>query len=126
MIPTILYYLGILLAIEIDAREYGTHVGRDVDATRRWRLLLRFGYHFLSLFVIIGFMAVGRTAVQGRGLRDVLVQFALSFLDREHRLTAAAAVQGACPGHPFGAAGGGHLRDRRRDRRGHHPDRARA
>ena len=35
VIPTILYYLGILLAIEIDARRHGTHVGRDLARTRR-------------------------------------------------------------------------------------------
>jgi TRAP transporter 4TM/12TM fusion protein len=57
-IPTLLYYTGILLAVEIDARRFGA---RPVPvATRPARvLLLRFGYHFLSLVVIVVFLALG-------------------------------------------------------------------
>ncbi len=33
-IPTLLYYLGIILAIEMDARRYGTQRGGDRDASR--------------------------------------------------------------------------------------------
>ncbi len=56
-IPTLLYYLGIILAVEIDARRFGA---REVTVTTRSarQLLLRFGYHFLSLFVIIVFLAL--------------------------------------------------------------------
>ena len=57
-IPTLLYYLGILLAVEIDARRFGA---RAVAVTTRpaRALLLRFGYHFLSLVVIVVFLALG-------------------------------------------------------------------
>ena len=57
IVPTILYYLGILLAVEIDARRF---VESALDMPRRnpWRLLLRFGYHFLSLLVIVAFLAM--------------------------------------------------------------------
>jgi TRAP transporter 4TM/12TM fusion protein len=56
-IPTVLYYLGIVLAVEIDARRFGA---REVTVnTHSARcLLLRHGYHFLSLFVIIAFLAL--------------------------------------------------------------------
>ena len=50
-------------------------------------MLLRFGYHFLSLFVIIGFMAVDVPPFKAV-VYAVIIQFGLSFLDREHRLTA--------------------------------------
>jgi len=86
VIPTILYYLGILLAIEIDARRHGTTSAETSDQSAL-RLLLRFGYHFLSLFVIIGFMAVDVPPFKAV-VYAVIIQFALSFLDREHRLTA--------------------------------------
>jgi TRAP transporter 4TM/12TM fusion protein len=86
VIPTILYYLGILLAIEIDARRHGTTSGETSTLSAR-RLLLRFSYHFLSLFVIIGFMAVDVPPFKAV-VYAVLIQFALSFVDREHRLTA--------------------------------------
>ena len=57
IVPTILYYLGILLAVEIDARRF---VESALDMPRRnpWRLLARFGYHFLSLLVIVAFLAM--------------------------------------------------------------------
>ncbi len=56
-IPTILYYLGIILAVEIDARRFGAReVTVNTHSARH--LLLRFGYHFLSLFVIIVFLAL--------------------------------------------------------------------
>jgi TRAP transporter 4TM/12TM fusion protein len=86
VIPTILYYLGILLAIEIDARRHGT-TSTEVSEQSALRLLLRFGYHFLSLFVIIGFMAVDVPPFKAV-VYAVIIQFGLSFLDREHRLTA--------------------------------------
>ncbi|HEY0621335.1 MAG TPA: TRAP transporter large permease subunit, partial [Kribbella sp.] len=86
VIPTILYYLGILLAIEIDARRHGT-TSAETSTQSAGKLLLRFSYHFLSLFVIIGFMAVDVPPFKAV-VYAVIIQFALSFLDREHRLTA--------------------------------------
>jgi TRAP-type uncharacterized transport system fused permease subunit len=56
-IPTILYYLGIILAVEIDARRF--HARPVAVPTRSaGKLLVRYGYHFLSLFVIIVFLAL--------------------------------------------------------------------
>lgn len=56
-IPTILYYLGIILAVEIDSRKFGA---RAVDLPKHsaWHLLKRFGYHFFSLVVIVIFLAL--------------------------------------------------------------------
>ncbi|MEU8296963.1 TRAP transporter fused permease subunit [Micromonospora sp. NPDC048909] len=84
-VPTILYYLGILLSVEIDARRSGV---RPVllDAVSPWRLLARFGYHFASLLVIIALLAVGVSATRAVVLATALAAV-LSFLDRTHRLT---------------------------------------
>jgi TRAP transporter 4TM/12TM fusion protein len=86
VIPTILYYLGILLAIELDARRHGT-TAAEPSTQSALKLLMRFSYHFLSLFVIIGFMAVDVPPFKAV-VYAVIIQFGLSFLDREHRLTA--------------------------------------
>lgn len=87
VVPTILYYLGILLAVEIDARRYGT---RDVEvaAESTWRLLGRFGYHLISLALIVVFLAMDISAVRAV-VYATAVQIVLSYLDREHRLTPA-------------------------------------
>ncbi|MEV0588350.1 TRAP transporter fused permease subunit [Nonomuraea sp. NPDC050310] len=84
-IPTILYYLGIFLAIEIDSRRFGTHAV-PVDAPKASRLLLRFGYHFSSLILIIVLMALDRSAFQSVVIAT-FIAFLLSFLDPRHRMT---------------------------------------
>ena len=85
--PTILYYLGILLAVEIDARRWDT---REVEITEQsgWRLLGRFGYHLISLLMIVLFLAMDISAVRAV-VYATFVQIALSFLDKEHRMTPA-------------------------------------
>ncbi|QNN52296.1 TRAP transporter permease [Nocardioides mesophilus] len=57
VVPTLLYYLGIFLAVEIDARRFGA---RRVDLAigSPLRLLARSGYHFISLGVIVFFLAI--------------------------------------------------------------------
>ncbi len=79
-IPTVLYYLGIVLAIEMDARRFRTHaVGIEVPPTGR--LLLRSGYHFISLVAIVVFLIMGMTAFRAVMLATI-IQFAVAFLDR--------------------------------------------
>ncbi|WP_242613476.1 TRAP transporter permease [Herbihabitans rhizosphaerae] len=57
IVPTLLYYLGIVLAVEADARRFGARSVR-VDSPSAWKLLLRGGYHFLSLVIIVVFLAM--------------------------------------------------------------------
>lgn len=84
-VPTVLYYLGVILAIEIDARRFGTRPV-DVDSPSVGRLLLRFGYHFSSLAAIVVLMALGQSPFRAVVFATGLA-FLLSFLDRQHRLT---------------------------------------
>jgi TRAP transporter 4TM/12TM fusion protein len=57
VVPTLLYYLGIVFAVEADARRFGAR-RVDVDVPGVGTLLLRGGYHFLSLAVIVVFLAL--------------------------------------------------------------------
>ncbi|UWP87658.1 TRAP transporter fused permease subunit [Dactylosporangium fulvum] len=95
-IPTLLYYLGILLSVEIDARRFGA---RPVNLLVQspWQLLARFGYHFLSLFVIIVLLALGQPATQAV-IYATLLAAVLSFLDRRHRLTPRRLVEALAAG----------------------------
>lgn len=84
-IPTVLYYFGIILAIEMDARRFKTRaVAFEVKPVGR--LLLRFGYHFSSLIAIVVFMVMGMTPFRAVVYATILA-FALSFLDKESRMT---------------------------------------
>jgi TRAP transporter 4TM/12TM fusion protein len=85
MIPTVLYYLGILLAVEIDARRFQVRPV-DLEVPSAWRLLARFGYHFSSLIAIVVLLAVGVSATKSVVYATALA-FALSFLDRKGWLT---------------------------------------
>ncbi|MGW0506776.1 TRAP transporter permease [Micromonospora sp. NPDC003241] len=85
MVPTVLYYLGIVLSVEIDARRSGVRAAA-LPATSAWRLLARSGYHFASLFAIVGLLAVGVSATRAVVLATLLA-IVLSYLDRKHRLT---------------------------------------
>ncbi|MBB5476928.1 TRAP transporter permease [Micromonospora parathelypteridis] len=89
-VPTVLYYLGILLAVEIDARRSGVRPV-VIDVGSPWRLLARFGYHFASLVAIVVLLAVGVSATRAVVFATLLA-VALSFLDRAQRLTAARLV----------------------------------
>jgi TRAP-type uncharacterized transport system fused permease subunit len=85
MIPTVLYYLGILLAVEIDARRFDMK-SAHLDSQSPWKLLARFGYHFSSLIAIVVLLAIGISATRAVVYATALA-FALSFLDRQGRLT---------------------------------------
>ncbi|GAB3400877.1 TRAP transporter permease [Flindersiella endophytica] len=85
LIPTILYYVGIIVAIEIDARKNQAHSVEIPDRGSPLRLLLRFGYHFLSLFLIVAFMALGIPPFRAVVYATIL-QFVFSFLDPAHRM----------------------------------------
>lgn len=85
MIPTVLYYLGIFLAVEIDARRFGMKAAH-LETKSPWKLLGRFGYHFSSLIAIVVLLAVGMSATRAVVYATMLAVL-LSFLDRRYRLT---------------------------------------
>lgn len=60
LIPTLLYYLGILLMLELDARRFEL---RPVTSSmpNPLQLLGRYWYHFVSLFLLVGLMVAGLT-----------------------------------------------------------------
>jgi TRAP transporter 4TM/12TM fusion protein len=56
-IPTLLYYLGIALAVEIDARRFGANAV-EVDVPGAGQVLKRGIHHFASLAIIVVFLAL--------------------------------------------------------------------
>jgi TRAP transporter 4TM/12TM fusion protein len=84
VIPAFLYYLGVVLAIEADARHMRIQ-GIEVDTPPAGWLLLRYGYYFSSLFVIIILLVLGFSPFRAVFYATILA-FLLSFLSREHRM----------------------------------------
>jgi len=79
-LPTLLYYLSVLLMIEGHARAVGTRAA-PVAAGPVWALTRRRGYHFTSLVAVALLMALGVTAFRAV-FWATLLAVALSFLDR--------------------------------------------
>ncbi len=84
-IPTCLYYLGLFLMVELDARRFGV---KDVELKAKqglWPMLKERGFHFTSLVAIIAFMLWGFSPIIAV-FWAILLAAALSFLRRETAL----------------------------------------
>jgi len=62
-IPTVLYYLAILVMVEIDSRKQGGAGELMVPKGALWQLTKRYWFHFGSLISIIAFMLLGFSPV---------------------------------------------------------------
>ena len=84
-IPTCLYYLSLLIMVELDARRFGA---RDVDFKQELTLgqmTRRYGFHFLSLIAVVVFMLIGYSPMLSV-FYATIVTFGLSFLRRDTAL----------------------------------------
>ncbi len=81
VIPAFLYYLGILLAIEADARRMNIS-SVEVETQPLWYLLLRYGYYFASIAAIVVLLVMGFSPFRAVFYATILA-FALSFLSRD-------------------------------------------
>jgi TRAP transporter 4TM/12TM fusion protein len=85
MMPTILYYLGILLMIEVDARRLGASA-IQLDAPGFWELTRRYWYQYTSLFAIVFFLVIGfSTAVAV--FWSIVLAILVSYIRRETALS---------------------------------------
>src|SRR5436309_980574 len=85
MMPTILYYLGILLMIEVDARRMGARQ-IALDAPGFWQLTARYWFQYTSLFAIIVFLLLGFTTITAI-FWSIALAILVSYIRRETALT---------------------------------------
>jgi TRAP transporter 4TM/12TM fusion protein len=81
-IPTFLFYLGIFIMVEIDARKFNM---RAVALEKHHRVLAlskKYWFHFVSLLSIVFFMLLGYSPVMSVFF-STLTAFALSFFQRD-------------------------------------------
>ncbi len=81
-IPTCLYYLSLLLMVEIDARKYGMKMVDVKGAQSVWQLTKTRGFHFTSLIAIVVFMLIGFSPI-GSVFWATVVAFFASFIHRD-------------------------------------------
>ncbi|MGA1350554.1 MAG: TRAP transporter permease [Burkholderiaceae bacterium] len=58
-IPTVLYYLGLFVMVEIDSRKFGMVTAAKTQTESALKLAMRYWYHFFSLISIVVFMLMG-------------------------------------------------------------------
>ena len=58
-IPTILFYLGLFVMVEIDVRKYSLNMQTIEAVDTAWNLTKKYWYHFFSLISIVVFMLLG-------------------------------------------------------------------
>ena len=83
-VPTLLYYLGIVLMIEVDARRLRTQQVA-VDAPSFWWLTKRFWYQYTSLFAIVAFLVLG-FSTELAVFWSIVLAVLVSYLRRETAL----------------------------------------
>jgi TRAP transporter 4TM/12TM fusion protein len=84
-IPTCLYYLSLLIMVELDARRFGA---RDVFFKPEMPLgemTRRYGFHFISLVAVVFFMVIGYSPMLSV-FYAIVTTFVLSFLRKDTAL----------------------------------------
>src|SRR3954469_1806953 len=84
-IPTCLYYLSLLIMVELDAKKFGA---KDVEFHQDLTLgqmTRRYGFHFVSLLAVVVFMVIGYSPSLSV-FYATLATFVLSFLRRDTAL----------------------------------------
>src|SRR5712672_3426315 len=84
-IPTCLYYLSLLIMVELDAKKFGAKDVTFVPDMTLGEMTRRYGFHFISLLAVVVFMIIGYSPSLSV-FYATAVTFALSFLRKDTAL----------------------------------------
>jgi TRAP transporter 4TM/12TM fusion protein len=85
LIPTCLYYMSLLLMVELDAKRFGARNVEFHQDLTLGEMTRRYGFHFVSLAAVVIFMVVGFSATTSV-FYATLLTFLLSFIRRDTAL----------------------------------------
>jgi TRAP transporter 4TM/12TM fusion protein len=91
-IPAALYYWGLLLMVEFDAKKFGLKAVQIEKKYTLWQLTKMNGYQFLPLIAIVVFLVKGYTP-QVSVLAAIITCFLASFIRKETRFTLPKLIQ---------------------------------
>lgn len=92
VIPAALYYWSLLLMVEFDAKKFGLKVVKIEKKHTLWQLTKMYGFHFLPLVAIIGFLVVGYTPAVSV-LAAIITCYLTSFLRKDTRFNLARLIE---------------------------------
>jgi TRAP transporter 4TM/12TM fusion protein len=84
VIPASLYYWGLLLMVEFDAKKFGLKAVAIEKKYTLWQLTKMYGFHFLPLVAIIGFLVKGYTPAVSV-LAAIITCFLTCFIRKDTR-----------------------------------------
>src|SRR5581483_11159850 len=84
-IPTCLYYLSLLIMVELDSARFGAREVVFKQEMGLWEMTRRYGFHFVSLVAVVIFMVIGYSPMLAVFYSTVLA-FAMSALAPETAL----------------------------------------
>ncbi|MCX5832124.1 MAG: TRAP transporter fused permease subunit [Deltaproteobacteria bacterium] len=85
-IPAALYYWGLLLMVEFDAKKFGLRAVQIEKKYTLWQLTKMYGFQFLPLIAIVVFLVKGFTP-QVSVLAAIITCFLVSFIRKDTRFT---------------------------------------
>ena len=92
IIPAALYYWGLFLMVEFDAKKFGLKAVKFEKKYTLMQLTKMYGFHFLPLIAIVAFLVRGFTP-QLSVLAAVLTCFLTSFIRKDTRFTVPKVIQ---------------------------------
>ncbi len=86
LIPAALYYWGLLIMVELDAKKFGLKAVQIDKKYTLWQLTRLYGFHFFSLIAIVAFLVKGFTP-QVAVFAAILTCFLASFIRKDTRFS---------------------------------------
>jgi TRAP transporter 4TM/12TM fusion protein len=91
-IPAALYYWGLLLMVEFDAKKFRLKAVQIEKKYTLWQLTRMYGFQFLPLLAIVGFLVKGFTP-QVSVLAAIVTCFLVSFIRKDTRFNVAKLIR---------------------------------
>jgi len=95
--PAFLYFAGIFLTVHFEAKKLGLRGLSRADMPKLLPLLIKKGYLFLPILVLIGFMGIGFTPAYAACL-GIIAAFIVSFFRKETRFSPSGLVDALTSG----------------------------
>jgi TRAP transporter 4TM/12TM fusion protein len=80
--PTLLYYLGTLFMVELEARKYG-FTPPDSEAKTAWQVLKSKGYHLISMVVLVALLGIWNKSPEYSAIAALVTTIVTSFLSKD-------------------------------------------
>ena len=86
ILPAVLYFVGVFIAVHLEAKKYGLR-GLDKSELPNWKPLLKKVYLLLPIVALLYLVGSGTRTIQSSAAIAILVAILVSLLDKNNRIT---------------------------------------